>query len=274
MTRLPCIHFYPGDWLRDNVSGCSLAAQGLWLRMMILMHDCERYGYLAVNGSPIPQGSIAQRCGCTLEQYEALLAELTVHGVPGVSQNGTIYSRRMVRDAEIRAGNAKRQLRHRRSVTPLSRSCHGDVTPNEDEDETEDEKKGKKTEEEYPSSLPDGFKAEWLHFREHRRKIRSPMTKRTEELLIAKFAQRPAQAIAGIRTAMELGWRGFEWEWFDEAKRKKGQTPPAEPKKPPKPQPPGWSEWLQANYPEAKESDYWRVPGDVQREFHERKAAA
>src|SRR5204863_6520245 len=110
---------------RDHVSACSLAAQGLWLRMMILMHDCDRYGFLAINGSPMPHGSIARKCGCTPEQYDALFAELVQHGVPGVSQDGTIYSRRMVRDAEKRAGNARRQSKFRNAVS------NAPVTPNE-----------------------------------------------------------------------------------------------------------------------------------------------
>ena len=41
MAKLPYIQLYPGDWLRDSVAGCSLAAQGLWLRMMFVMHDSE-----------------------------------------------------------------------------------------------------------------------------------------------------------------------------------------------------------------------------------------
>src|ERR1019366_4733936 len=98
--KLPAIFFYPGDWLRDSISGCSLEAQGLWLRMMFIGHDSERYGYLEVDGSPIPSGSIARRCGCTLAQYETLLSELDSVGIPSRTPKGTIFSRRMVRDAE------------------------------------------------------------------------------------------------------------------------------------------------------------------------------
>ncbi len=103
MAKLPAFQFYPGDWLRDNVSGCSLAAQGLWLRMMLLMHDSERYGYLSINGLPIPQDHIFRRCGCdSLEQYMTLFAELDNAGVPSRTDTGVIYSRRMVRDERKR----------------------------------------------------------------------------------------------------------------------------------------------------------------------------
>jgi hypothetical protein len=100
--KLPFIQLYPGDWLRDEVSGCSLAAQGLWLRLMFIMHDSERYGYLMQHGSPIPGINAARRVSLDVEQYESLLRELLDAGVPGVMPDGTIYSRRMVRDAKRR----------------------------------------------------------------------------------------------------------------------------------------------------------------------------
>lgn len=109
MSKLPGFMFYPGDWLRDDISGCSLEAQGLWLRMMIIGHDSDRYGYLSMNGVAIPSGSIAQRCGCTLPQYMTLLAELSAAGVPSRTPEGIIYSRRMVKDALKREQAAERQ---------------------------------------------------------------------------------------------------------------------------------------------------------------------
>ncbi len=98
--KLPAIQFYTGDWLRD--AGCSLGAQGLWLRMMFIAHDSPRYGYLETNGSPTPPETIARRCGCDLAQYETLLSELVEAGVPSISASGVYFSRRMVRDATIR----------------------------------------------------------------------------------------------------------------------------------------------------------------------------
>ena len=47
VSKMPAIQLYTGDWLKDPVAGCSLAAQGLWLRMMFIAHDSRRYGYLA-----------------------------------------------------------------------------------------------------------------------------------------------------------------------------------------------------------------------------------
>lgn len=44
MGKTPAFQFYPGDWLRSEVAGCSISAQGLWLRLLMVMHDCDRYG--------------------------------------------------------------------------------------------------------------------------------------------------------------------------------------------------------------------------------------
>jgi hypothetical protein len=101
------------SWRSDAVFRCSLAARGLWLEMMNMMHVQERYGYLSQNSSPIPSEAIARYCGSSLEQYEVLLAELSAAGVPGWTSNGIIYSRRMVRDEKERSEWNKRQKNHR-----------------------------------------------------------------------------------------------------------------------------------------------------------------
>lgn len=134
MARQPSFQFYPGDWLRDNVSGCSLAAQGLWLRMLLLMHDSERRGYLAMNGSPMPPAHVARRCGSDLAQYETLLAELDAAGVPSRTSDGTIYSRRMVKDTQEKAKGAEyvRAHRDRRSKDGCKGECKADVRGEKD----------------------------------------------------------------------------------------------------------------------------------------------
>ena len=116
--KLPAIQFYVGDWLRDPVSCCSLAAQGLWFRMMMLMHDAEVYGRLEVGGKPMTQRQICRGCGVSTREYRRLLDQLMSLSVPSLDKNGVIFSRRMVRDAEKRAKNTERMRRFR----------NGDVT--------------------------------------------------------------------------------------------------------------------------------------------------
>lgn len=127
MSKLPAFQFYPGDWLRDSVSGCSLSAQGLWLRIMFVMHDSDRYGYLSQNGSPIPADQVARRCGCTLQEFESLLKELELASVPSWTPDGILYSRRMVKDEKQRASDRDRKRKSRIShafVTDKSQESH------------------------------------------------------------------------------------------------------------------------------------------------------
>lgn len=104
--KLPAIHLYPGDWLRDGISGCSLAAQGLWLRMMFVAHDAPNYGEMFAYDLLPAKAAIARRCGCSVDEFDALFQELLGAEIPSI-ENGIVVSRRMVRDGKLRAVRAK-----------------------------------------------------------------------------------------------------------------------------------------------------------------------
>lgn len=54
------------------------------------------------------------------------------------------------------------------------------------------------------------FSAAWSAFREHRARLRKPMTARAQELNLAKVAKlSEAEAIRWINTAVERGWQGL-----------------------------------------------------------------
>lgn len=113
MAKSPSFQFYPGDWLRNDVSGCSLEAQGLWLRLMIIMHDAQIYGQLVLNNAPMPPEFVAKKIGISCKKYSNLLAELDFAGVINRKENGIIYSGRMERDEILRQQNRERQGRYR-----------------------------------------------------------------------------------------------------------------------------------------------------------------
>ena len=101
--------------MRDNVSACSIAAQGLWFRLMILMHDSERTGYLCLNSLPIPSRIAAIKCAVSVDEYETLLAELMSVAAFSTSKEGIIFSPQLVAEAEERAKNAERQRKFKES---------------------------------------------------------------------------------------------------------------------------------------------------------------
>jgi hypothetical protein len=106
-NKRPAILFYPGDWLRDTgLRLCSIEARGLWMDMICYMHDCVPYGYLKVNHKVIHDVNLASMIGVNLDILQRLLKELIDFGVCGVDGEGCYFSRRMVRDEELRLKRA------------------------------------------------------------------------------------------------------------------------------------------------------------------------
>lgn len=62
------------------------------------------------------------------------------------------------------------------------------------------------------------FAPAWAEFQAHRAELNKPLTPTAAKRLLATLAQRPAQAAALLALAVEKGWRGFAWEWFDNAR--------------------------------------------------------
>lgn len=100
MSRaLPWMKFYPAAWRADPaLRMCSLAARGLWVEMLSIMHEAEPYGYLLVNGRPVTDAQLAVLAAAPSDQVPSLLDELESAGVFSRTRKGVIFSRRMVRD--------------------------------------------------------------------------------------------------------------------------------------------------------------------------------
>lgn len=105
--KRPSFQFYPSDWLRDTaLRSCSTGARGLWIDMICFMHEGTPYGYLKVSDKVILPSNLARMVGETIEVVEGWLHELSEAGVYDVD-NGAIYSRRMIRDEELRQKRAE-----------------------------------------------------------------------------------------------------------------------------------------------------------------------
>lgn len=99
MSKTPWLKFYPSDWRSDPLlRTCSLAARGLWIEMLSVMHAADPVGSLSINGIPLAVPQIAMLTGCTPKEAHRLIAELDQAGVFSREADGTIFSRRMRRD--------------------------------------------------------------------------------------------------------------------------------------------------------------------------------
>lgn len=95
----PWMKFYPSDWRSDPaLRMCPLAARGLWMEMLSIMHEADPYGHLVVKGVAVEPGMLAKMVGIGLKECRNLLATLRQVGVFSETEAGVIYSRRMTRD--------------------------------------------------------------------------------------------------------------------------------------------------------------------------------
>ncbi|RTL96513.1 MAG: hypothetical protein EKK31_28245 [Hyphomicrobiales bacterium] len=92
--------FFWSDWESDpNLRLCSLAAQGLWMRMLCIAAAHEPVGYVAIAGKGLDEAALARLAGCAEAELGALLGELEGNRVFSRDRHGRIYSRRMIADA-------------------------------------------------------------------------------------------------------------------------------------------------------------------------------
>lgn len=102
MTEHRWSKFWWQDYEADDaLRVVSLAAQGLWMRMLCTMHKGAPYGHLTINGKQPTTRQIAMMASATEREASKLLVELEAAGVFSRTEDGTIYNRRMVRDKAV-----------------------------------------------------------------------------------------------------------------------------------------------------------------------------
>jgi ethanolamine utilization protein EutQ (cupin superfamily) len=156
--KRPSFQFYPSDWRADTgLQICSLQARGLWVEILCLMHEIGqreggRYGYLEMNGKRLTGAQIARLVGIDEKQVLHLMDELQEAGVFSRGEDAVIYSRRLLRDGELKQtrskagskGGSKTQslIKQKQKQKPSKGAREG--APAEDEDEEEVKKRRNK----------------------------------------------------------------------------------------------------------------------------------
>jgi hypothetical protein len=107
MAKRPAFQFYPSDWLNDlGLRQCSPMARGVWADLLCLMHDGEPYGHLATKSGELTIPWLANRLGMRARNLKSCIVELENFNVFSRNSEGRMYSRRMVRDEELRIQRA------------------------------------------------------------------------------------------------------------------------------------------------------------------------
>lgn len=100
MTATHWTKFFWSDWEADeSLRQCSLAAQGLWMRMLCICVRSEPMGYLTISGNALDVKAVARVASVPETEAESLMEELENWGVFSRDKKGKIFSRRLVRDA-------------------------------------------------------------------------------------------------------------------------------------------------------------------------------
>lgn len=99
MAAQPWMKWNPQHWRSDEkLRMCSLAARGLWIEMIAIMHRAEKYGHLMIAGKAPTPGQLAVQVGAPADEVERLIQELEEACVFSRTAAGEIYSRRMTID--------------------------------------------------------------------------------------------------------------------------------------------------------------------------------
>jgi len=213
MTKRPSFQFYPADWLNDiKLQSCSLAAHGLLIDLMCLMHQSERYGHLLINGSVPANKDVARLLRLHHKTYDKALIELILKGVLSQDETGCILCKRMVKDEHIRQVRA---ASGKLGGNPLLKQMVNQddkqkSTPSSSPSSSSSSSSSKKETYTYPDWLDANL---WKQYKTMRQRIKSPMTPFAEQLAIGKLKKVMAEEDCSqqevIEAAIMNGWKTF-----------------------------------------------------------------
>lgn len=118
MKKLPALHLYCGDLLKDkNFLACTADAQALWCLMLVHLHDMPLRGEFRLGSEmpPMSNKEIAHLLNYPLTNFQKLLYQIEAKGVSS-RLDGALTNRRMVRErqlAEMRSKAGKKGMASR-----------------------------------------------------------------------------------------------------------------------------------------------------------------
>lgn len=132
MSANPWMKFYPSNWRGDQaLRAVSIAARGLWIECLCIMHEAKPYGHLLLNGEPVDDGTLARMTGTSVDEVSALMAELRKAGVFSLTREGVVFSRRMTKDHALASKGRKAvQKRWAQPTENVEKSGEPNRSPN------------------------------------------------------------------------------------------------------------------------------------------------
>lgn len=98
-ASMPHVKWYGRDWLGDPLLRMvGPAERGVWIDLLSAMMLAEPFGHLAVKGRPMTDLEASRLIGVDETTYKGILYRLEEAGIPSRTEEGVLYSRRLVRD--------------------------------------------------------------------------------------------------------------------------------------------------------------------------------
>ena len=211
--KRPSFQFYPADWRKDSaLQLCSIAARGLWIEMLCIAHECDEYGKLQQNGMGFSHQILGKLAGLSPQTCKKLLGELERNGVFSRDEDGTIYSRRMIRDERIRRIRAEAGIK---GGSPLllgnlvKQNGKQKLTPSSSSSSSNTERE---EEIEFPASLQTSrFRQAWSEYLDYRKAAKfKPLQPASIKAQLLKLSEMGHDtAIEAITSTIANGWQGI-----------------------------------------------------------------
>ena len=196
--------FWWASWETDaELALVSMGAQGFWMRLLCLA--AKEGGYVRIAGAKPSTAMLARLVRATESEVEGWLSELSEMRVFSRTTDGTIYCRRMVREARISAANRENGAKggnpnlrkDERNPPPVNPPKKKAVKAEEEEEEEEKiEPNGSVGS---PAGEPDLFAKAWSAFPETGRRRSSKQQGRTVWRKAAKAAGGDGRLLAAVR---------------------------------------------------------------------------
>jgi hypothetical protein len=189
--------------------------------ILCFMHEGTPYGYLKVNHKVILSPNLARMCGLTLEETKGCLAELAEAGVFETDADGVIFSRRMIRDEELRNKRAacghlggNPTLKDNRKVgVCLSTEVKQKPTPSSSSSSSNKGDESPRQEEiEFPANLQTTrFQQAWSEYLNYRKAAKfKPLQPASIKAQLKNLAEMGHDAaIEAIHNSIANGWQGI-----------------------------------------------------------------
>ena len=205
MGKNPAFQFYPNDWSRD-LEEHPLEIEGAWIRLCCKLWWSDTRGKMTRTMT-----QWARILRESESDTDRILDYLEKQKIGDINRNGngdvTVMSRRMLKDEKEKELTRLRVQKHREK-----QDCNGSVTEMKHHSSSSSSSSYTKVHKKKDLiSLPEWLdKTLWEDFRDHRKKLRKPMTPRAEEILIKKLeslkdeGHNPKHLLI---TAIERGWQ-------------------------------------------------------------------